>query len=594
MQTLLTRYKGLLDIDFHTNISPGYFTTREYTTQYKQSDLAFIQMLCEQEGVTLHMDTGALPHKVRLAHINETFTELNEELRCSYNTSKTFGVTHTEENYYDFRLPSKEYLSETGISPLSQSLQDNPHSASLRDALLSHTQHDRLDVSRPKNLQGLMDAHSKSMYSNTEAITGKSQALEAGIGRGGTLFDTKALKRTEAILTKVSYKGLFPNALEEYTGTVESVTQYSYEVAFEATPLETVFVPAYNIDKPLIPSSVTALVSDGSKKEGVVNRANTIDVDDFGRIRVIFHFDSKYPTSCYIRFSNFSAGDGWGSQFIPRVNTEVIVNFLNGDPDRPVAIGSLYNGNNTIPKDLPVNKTQSYIKTRSMPGGRDNFNLLLFEDKGGEELVHMQAEKNHLLHVKNDSDNNIDHDERSTIGNDRTEDVGHDESINIGNDRTEHVVNDETISIGHDQSITVTHDQNNHIKNTQSNKIDKDKITYVGNHRKDKTHANQTLEVGGHFETIVNGKVDVKAGTHIKSVTKVHEISGSDKVVIKGKAGTIILDGSGITLKGKVTVKGDLKIVNGNPAAVAKWGASANKGEDVCWGCLLKDVMGQN
>ena len=529
MQTLLTRYAGLLSIDFHTNITPSYFTKREYCTQYFQSDLEFIQMLCEQEGVTLHMETGESTHKVRLAHINETFTQLGEELRCSYNTSKTFEVTHTQENYYDFRIPSKEYLKETGASALSQSLSDNPHTASLRDALLHHTQHDRLDVSRPANLQGLMDAHAKSMYSDAERITGKSQDLEAGIGRGGTLFDTKALKRTQAILTKVTYKGIFPNALEEYTGTVESVESYSYEVDFEATPLNTVFIPHYNITKPIIPSSVTALVSDGSKKEGMSSRANTIDVDSFGRIRVIFHFDSKYPTSCYIRFTNFSAGDGWGSQFIPRVNTEVIVNFLNGDPDRPVAIGSLYNGNNDIPKNLPALKTQSYIKTQSMPGGNDNFNLLLFEDKGGEELVHMQAEKDHLLHVKHDSDNNIDHDERTTVGNDRTENVGNDETIDIGHDRTESVGNDENISIGHDQ--------NNHILNTQANKIDKDKITYVGNHRVDETYANHTMKTGGHHDFTINGKYDVKAGTHIKEVTTVYQIDASDLFKAKGKAG---------------------------------------------------------
>jgi type VI secretion system secreted protein VgrG len=118
MQTLLTRYKGLLGIDFHTNITPSYFTKREYTTQYDQSDLEFIQMLCEQEGVTLHMETGESTHKVRLAHINETFTELHTELRCNYNSTKAFRVTHTQENYYDFRIPSKEYLKETGASAL--------------------------------------------------------------------------------------------------------------------------------------------------------------------------------------------------------------------------------------------------------------------------------------------------------------------------------------------------------------------------------------------------------------------------------------------------------------------------------------------
>jgi type VI secretion system secreted protein VgrG len=267
----------------------------------------------------------------------------------------------------------------------------------------------------------------------------------------------------------------------------------------------------------------------------------------------------------------------------------VIVNFLNGDPDRPVAIGSLYNGNNTIPKSLPANKTQSYIKTQSMPGGSENFNLLLFEDKGGDELVHMQAEKNHLLHVKHDSDNNIDHDESTTVGNDRTESVGRDESIDIGHNRTESVGNDETISIGNDQEITIGHDQNNHILNTQANKIDKDKITYVGNHRVDETYANQTLKVGGHYDVTVNGKLDTKAGEHIKSVTKLYQIDAKT-FTAKGKAGTIIIDG-GITLKGNVTIKGNVSITAGSPEGVASFNARANTGDPICWKCLFKDVI---
>ncbi|SFV57357.1 VgrG protein [hydrothermal vent metagenome] len=167
--------------------------------------------------------------------------------------------------------------------------------------------------------------------------------------------------------------------------------------------------------------AITAIVSSGSKD--TESTPNTIDVDSFGRIRVIFHFDEKYPTSCYIRFTNFSAGDGWGSQFIPRVNTEVIVNFLNGDPDRPIATGTLYNGNNKIPKELPNNKTQSYIKTQSMPGSNSQYNLLLFEDKAQEELVHIRAQKDYKLHALHDSTINIDHDQ--------TEVVGHDESVSI-------------------------------------------------------------------------------------------------------------------------------------------------------------------
>ena len=371
-----------------------------------------------------------------------------------------------------------------------------------------------------------------------------------------------------------------------------------FEATFEATPLQTVFIPDYNITKPLIPSSVTALVSDGSDVNSIPSKDNTIDVDNLGRIRVVFHFDNKYPTSCYIRFTNFSAGDGWGSQFIPRVNTEVIVNFLNGDPDRPVAIGSLYNGNNKIPKSLPTQKTQSYIKTQSMPGSNEEYNLLLFEDKAGDELVHIRAQKDSKLHALNNSYINIDndqtevvgHDESFTVGNDRSKSIGNDETTDVGHDRSESVGNDETISIGNDQTLTVGHDQSNHIQNTQANKIDKDKITYVGNHRVDEVYANHTVKVGGHLEHTVNGKVELNVGERIKTVTKVHTISGSDKVVIKGSGGTIILDSSGITLKGDVSVKGNVAISGGSGGGAETLSLRANEGEPFCLTCFLQEM----
>ncbi len=275
---------------------------------------------------------------------------------------------------------------------------------------------------------------------------------------------------------------------------------------------------------------------------------------------------------CYIRFANFSAGDGWGSMFIPRVNTEVIVNFLNGDPDRPVAIGSLYNGNNHIPKELPANKTQSYIKTQSMPGSNDEYNLLLFEDKQKEELVHIRAQKDYKLHALHDSTINIDHDQSETVGhdesflvgNDRSKSIGHDERTDVGNNRTESVGKDEKIEIGHDQTLTVGHDREIHIANSQSTKVDKDQILYVGNQRLEQTYANYTLKTGGHHSHTVNGKLDVKAGEHIKEVTKVYTIDAGDRFVAKSAGGTVIIDGGGITLKGNVTIKGNVAITSGS------------------------------
>ena len=107
-------------------------------------------------------------------------------------------------------------------------------------------------------------------------------------------------------------------------------------------------------------------------------------------------------------------------------------------------------------------------------------------------------------------------------------------------------------------------------------------------------NANQTLKVGGHYDVTVNGKLDTKAGTHIKEITKLKEMHGSERIVFKSKGGTIIIDSGGITLKGNVSIKGNVAISGGSPEAVAKWSASANSGDKICWKCLLADIMGED
>ena len=333
------------------------------------------------------------------------------------------------------------------------------------------------------------------------------------------------------------------------------MSKLEQKYSLEATPLETIFIPHYNITKPLIPSSVTAIVSSGSPNTEAT--PNTIDVDSFGRIRVIFHFDPHYPTSCYIRFANFSAGDGWGSQFIPRVNTEVIVNFLNGDPDRPIAIGSLYNGNNKIPKDLPTNKTQSYIKTQSMPGGKENFNLLLFEDKGGKELVHMQAEKDHLLHVKHDSTNNIDHDETSTIGHNRTEKVGNDEKIDIGHNRKESVGKNESVRISKNQSLKVGNNQHEKVGMFKTETIGMAKALSIGLGYQVSVGAAKNETVGLSSSEQVGLMKHIVAG-------KRFELQVGESSLILNADGTIILQGKEIKISGAKHVEIDGKTVDIN------------------------------
>src|SRR5204862_4165895 len=164
-----------------------------------------------------------------------------------------------------------------------------------------------------------------------------------------------------------------------------------------------------------------------------------------GRVKVQFHWDREgkhdADSSCWVRVSTLWAGKHWGMVHIPRVGQEVIVDFLEGDPDRPIITGSVYNADQMPPYDLPANKTQSGVKSRSSLGGSAaNFNEIRFEDKKGAEVLTIHAEKDQSISVE--------HDETHTVGHDRTKTIDHDETTHVKHDRTETVDNNEKIT-GH-------------------------------------------------------------------------------------------------------------------------------------------------
>ena len=194
-----------------------------------------------------------------------------------------------------------------------------------------------------------------------------------------------------------------------------------YEVEFEAIPKDINYKPAITISKPKINSILTAIVS--NINPNTKDYENTIDVDEQGRVKVLFHFERNQTTSCYLRVSNFYAGSNYGSQFIPRVNSEVIVSFINGNPDCPVIIGSLYNGENKNPNNLPSSKTKSFIRTYSIPQYEDKqgFNELLFEDKRGNEELNLKAQRDMNTLVQNDKTTNVLNNEKIIVKNDKDE-----------------------------------------------------------------------------------------------------------------------------------------------------------------------------
>jgi type VI secretion system secreted protein VgrG len=191
--------------------------------------------------------------------------------------------------------------------------------------------------------------------------------------------------------------------------------QTAYRNTFEAIPFETPFRPAVLKRKPRIYGSQTAVVTGKQGEE--------IWPDKYGRVKVQFHWDQDgkkdEKSSCWIRVSQMWAGKGWGSMFIPRVGTEVIVNFLEGDPDQPIITGMVYNARQSVPFGLPDNKNKCIIRSRSSKEGQAG-NELCFDDTKDAEIFEIHAQKDHKIKVENDRDTQVLNDDKLTITKNRS------------------------------------------------------------------------------------------------------------------------------------------------------------------------------
>jgi len=324
-------------------------------------------------------------------------------------------------------------------------------------------------------------------------------------------------------------------------------------------------------DVPYRPDLVTPKpVARGVESATVVGPpGEEIHVDEFGRVRVHFHWDRESAmddkSSCWIHVSQPWGGTGFGGTNLPRVGQEVIVDFLGGDPDRPVVVGRVYTNLQRTPYKLPDNKTQSGWQSRSSPGGGgDNYNEIMFEDKKGQELVRMQAEKDLNKLVK--------HDEEVKIGHDRTKLVVHDDKHTVGHDRTRLVGNDEAVTIGHDRTRQVGHDEDVMIGNNRSKTIGVNETLTVGHNQQETIGHNRSVEVGSvHDETI--GKImNVKVGLMMNTAVgltltetvgiasmenvgfaKTTEVGGTYKIGVKAGMDTTVGGNRSTTIGGNLT-----------------------------------------
>ena len=234
-----------------------------------------------------------------------------------------------------------------------------------------------------------------------------------------------------------------------------------------------------------------------------------IYTDKYGRVKVQFHWDrlgqQNENSSAWVRVASAWAGSNFGMVSIPRIGQEVIVQFLEGNPDRPIITGSVYNEDNLPPWDLPANATQSGILSRSTIGATpENANAIRFEDKKGSEEVWIQAEKDQNINVKNNESHTIGVDRTKSVGSnetvnigvDRTETVGSNETINIGSNRTETIGTNETISIGANRTKSVTGNETSTIQQNRTKTVAQNENSTISQNQSINVGLNQTTSVG--------------------------------------------------------------------------------------------------
>ncbi|SAK89659.1 Rhs element Vgr protein [Caballeronia catudaia] len=505
-------YKGLEFGEIKWKASTRAHPPREYCVQYRESDFNFVSRLLEDEGIYYWFQDKDGKESLILT---DTLAAHESVAGCE---SLPYGAVMAA-------APDIEYVSEWRTH----------HAIETRNWLL--TDYDFKHPSRPlqkqamKHMQGF-DAFSGLEHFDypggyAEADHGESRAkaraeewrVEGSVPGDPDINWHQVEARTNsrsvragALIKLTRHPRADQNAQYLVTRTRHEIELADYEAFdgaqanrcecwFSAIDAKQAFAPARSARKPFVQGPQTAVV--------VGPGGDEIYTDQYGRVKVQFFWDRQGKrdenSSCWIRVSQPWAGKGFGAVAIPRMGQEVIVDFLEGDPDRPIITGRVYNAEQMPPYDLPANMTQSGIKSRSSKGGSGaNCNELRFEDKKGAEQVLIHAEKDQSIEVENDETHwvghdrkkNIDHDETTVVKHDRTETVGNNEKIEVVVDRNEKVGNNETIAIVANRTETVGGHENITIDKTRTILVKMMETAKVLLQRTHFVGLNETITVG--------------------------------------------------------------------------------------------------
>ena len=567
--------QGFADFD-PSGLTADNYKPQPYTVQYRESDFNFVMRLMEREGIYYFFKHEEKKHTLVL--VDSYITHTPPGGADSYSLPY-----HQPDAHRDALI---EYVGEwtyaNSVEAGKYSLADFDFTKS-RARLFTSSDNEPGYVHDDQEVYdypgGFVERSVGEEYALVrlqerqqplEHAAGVSNALELAVGYLFTLADhPRDDQNGDYLITAATHRGRGAE-LES-----SSDDQEVMKTTFSAIDATSQFRPAPSALRPTVRGPHTAIV--------VGPKGEEIWCDKYGRVKVQFHWDREGQndenSSCWIRVAQIWAGANWGGIHIPRIGQEVIVDFLEGDPDRPIITGRVYNDANMPPYALPAKQTQSGIKSRSSKkGGLPNANEIRFEDLKGSEEFFVQAEKDLDTVVKNN--------ETRSVGVDRTVKIGNDDSLSVGKDRGAKVHSNDSIQVGGDRSVKITGNEATSIAGNQSLMVSGGRTESVGGNdtvlvgaTHSLTAAAQAVIVGSRTKAVagdesakIGGDLSVSVGGD-QSVTvsgdRSGSIGGDDKVDISGAQNVNVGDAGSLTVSKQLVIDaGDEIVIKAGDASI--------------------------
>lgn len=609
--------------DIKTKLQATY-EPRDYCVQYRESDYNFVSRLMEQYGILYFFEHEKEKHTLVLTDNPDAHQPCPEQPTAKWNPqgskSMTEDVVTTLEVEKIFR-PGKYALTDYNFETPSTSLLSEIETTI---AVGGNTKYEVYDYpgEYEKKDQGktLVKVRMEEQEVKHLYVTGTSSCRAFATGFRFDFEDYSRADLNQAyVLTTVSHTATVGDT---YTTGKTGDGSEAYTNAFICMPHTVPFRPPQITPKPIIQGPQTAVIVGPSGEE--------IYVDKYGRVKAQFHWDreGKFDehSSCWMRVSQVHAGKSFGGIDTPRIGEEVIIAFLEGDADRPLIVGRVYNAKNMPPNGLPGAGMISGLKSNSTPGGDGN-NCIMLDDTKGNELYNMNAQFNCTENVGNNRTTSIGVDESLSVGNNRTkkvkvdqsEDIGSNKKIHVGATHTEVVDGDKTMTIGGNHSETISGNETITVKTASAHTIilaralsvgagyqvtvggamnesivglkaeeigGLKSVTVIGN-SSENTKANKSVDATGNISEKAGKDIAMNAGKNIASSAgdNITETAGKD-VTIKAGKNLLIDAGDKITIQtGKAMIQmsknGDIVIEGKNISVTAKGGEITMDGKKI-------------